>query len=75
MIFNSDDYWVYERLKGYATRLNVIPVWDLAKPEAMGALRNYRQKYFGHTPSDTTLGHIYNRIGGRLAFLNVGQST
>ena len=41
-IFNSDDYWVYERLKRYATRMETIPVPDLPKQKAMAALAKYR---------------------------------
>ncbi|PGH04980.1 hypothetical protein AJ79_06937 [Helicocarpus griseus UAMH5409] len=70
MIFNSDDYWVYERLKRYATRMEVIPVPDLPKRRAMTALRKYRQKYFNENMSESMLEEIYNKVGGRLTFLN-----
>ncbi|KAK5242880.1 hypothetical protein LTR16_008218, partial [Cryomyces antarcticus] len=43
MVFNSDDYWVYERMKKYATRLEVTPITDLPKDKAILALRNYRR--------------------------------
>jgi hypothetical protein len=42
IVFNSDDYWVYERLKRYATRMETIPVPDLPKQKAMAALAKYR---------------------------------
>lgn len=70
VIFNSDDYWVYERLKQYATRMNVIPILDLSKPKAMDALRNYRSKYRGENPSPQILEQVYDMIGGRLSFIN-----
>ena len=38
IVFNSDDYWVYERLKRYATRMEVTPILDLPKDRAMAAL-------------------------------------
>lgn len=69
MIFNSDDYWIYERLKQYATRMNVMPILDLNKPKAISALRNYRNKYRREDPSAEMLEQIYDRVGGRLAFL------
>ncbi|KAF2151043.1 hypothetical protein K461DRAFT_279818 [Myriangium duriaei CBS 260.36] len=69
-IFNSDDYWVYERLKQYATRLQVIPIRDLPKDKAEVALRKYREKYFRETPSPDVLSEVYARVGGRLSFLN-----
>ncbi|KAF2139559.1 uncharacterized protein K452DRAFT_328013 [Aplosporella prunicola CBS 121167] len=70
VVFNSDDYWVYERLKLFATRMEVTPVKDLPKFKALAALRLYRMKYFGQAPSDEDLEYIYNRVGGRLSFLN-----
>ncbi|PGH32924.1 hypothetical protein GX50_04268 [[Emmonsia] crescens] len=70
MIFNSDDYWVYERLKRYGTRMEIIPVPDLPKDRALVALRQYRQKYFNETLDDSILEKVYEKVGGRLTFLN-----
>lgn len=67
---NSDDYWVYERLKRYATRMEVIRVTDLPKGRALDALKKYRKQYYGEELSQEVLEEIYNRIGGRLSFLN-----
>ncbi|EAW09657.1 ATP-binding protein [Aspergillus clavatus NRRL 1] len=69
-VFNSDDYWVYERLKRNATRMEVIPVRDLPKGAAMAALKRYRKRYFGEDLSDDILQTIYDKVGGRLSFLN-----
>ncbi|KAL4885090.1 hypothetical protein BJY04DRAFT_181362 [Aspergillus karnatakaensis] len=69
-VFNSDDYWVYERLKRYATRMETIPIADLSKGQAMTALRKYRQEYFNERLSDEILQEIYNKVGGRLSFLS-----
>ncbi|KAL1955172.1 hypothetical protein VTO42DRAFT_8937 [Malbranchea cinnamomea] len=70
MIFNSDDYWVYERLKRYASRMEVIPVPDLPRKTAMQAFRQYRMKYFNEVPPDDVIERIYRKVGGRLTFLN-----
>ncbi|KAH7322742.1 hypothetical protein B0I35DRAFT_407183 [Stachybotrys elegans] len=70
MIFNSDDYWVYERLKLLATRMEVIPVTDLPKDQALNALAKYRQRYYREAPSQQELEDVYQRVGGRLSFLN-----
>lgn len=71
MVFNSDDYWVYERLKRYATRMEVLPVLDLPKDRAITALRKYRGRYFPEQNlSSEILTRIYDRVGGRLTFLN-----
>lgn len=69
-MFNSDDYWVYERLKQYATRMEVLPVLDLDKDQALGALRQYRSRYYKEEPSQDILEQVYDRIGGRLTFLS-----
>ncbi|KAH9904281.1 hypothetical protein F4778DRAFT_731967 [Xylariomycetidae sp. FL2044] len=70
MIFNTDDYWVYEQLKQLATRMEVMSVTDLQKPQAIGALRMYRHKYFGEQVDSKILEEVYDRVGGRLSFLN-----
>ena len=36
----------------------------------MSALRNYRIKYFNEAPSHDMLEKVYDRVGGRLTFLN-----
>jgi hypothetical protein len=69
VIFNSDDYWIYERLKQYATRMNVIPILDLNKPKSISALANYRAKFHGEQPSVELLEQIYDKVGGRLSYL------
>lgn len=69
-VFNSDDYWVYERLKRYAARMEVIPVSDLPKDKAIAALRNYRKQYFSEEPPYEALESIYDKVGGRLSYLN-----
>ncbi|KAI9806290.1 MAG: hypothetical protein M1825_006405 [Sarcosagium campestre] len=76
VVLNSDDYWPYERLKQYATRMQVMPVLDLKKTESLQALRNYRLRYFNEDVSQTTLERVYDKVGGRLTFLNrVAKST
>ena len=69
VVFNSDDYWIYERLKQYATRMNVIPILDLNKPKSISALANYREKFHGEKPSSGLLEEIYDKVGGRLSYL------
>lgn len=70
MVFNSDDYWVYERLMQLATRMEVMSITDLPKAHAMDALSKYRRKYFKEEPSSKILAEVYDRVGGRLTFLN-----
>ncbi|KAI7053772.1 hypothetical protein KC327_g18676 [Hortaea werneckii] len=70
VIFNSDDYWVYERLKQYATRMNIIPILDLSKSKAITALRNYRVKFRNENPSPKVLEQVYDMVGGRLSYLS-----
>lgn len=70
VIFNSDDYWVYERLKQYATRMQILPVLDLPKDEAIAALSRYRKRYYKEEPDLNILKKVYDQVGGRLSFLN-----
>ncbi|KAK8012602.1 hypothetical protein PG991_009977 [Apiospora marii] len=70
MIFNTDDYWVYERFKQLAARMEVISVADLPKTQAVAALRKYRAKYFKENVPPSILEQVYDRVGGRLNFLN-----
>lgn len=70
MVFNSDDYWVYDRLKLLATRMEVTSITDLPRFQAISALQKYRQKYFKEAPKPEILSEVYDRVGGRLTFLN-----
>lgn len=70
VVFNSDDYWVYERLKQYATRMQILPVLDLPKDEAIAALLQYRKKYYKEEPDLNILKKVYDHVGGRLSYLN-----
>jgi hypothetical protein len=70
MVLNTDDYWVYERLKQLATRMEVVKVTDLPKIQAIVALQKYRERYFHEQPSVAILEEVYDRVGGRLTFLN-----
>lgn len=70
VVFNSDDYWVYERLKQYATKMEVTPVGDLPKGRAVMALKNYRMKYFEEETPMEVLEEVYDKVGGRLTYLN-----
>lgn len=69
-ILNSDDYWVYERLKRYATRMEVVSVSDLPKQKAMDALKRYRRQFCHEDLPSSVLEHVYDTVGGRLSFLN-----
>lgn len=70
MVFNTDDYWVYERLKLLATRMEVLSITDLPKNEALTALQKYRGRYHGENVDRSILEEVYDRVGGRLSFLN-----
>ncbi|KAL9069959.1 MAG: hypothetical protein Q9157_005975 [Trypethelium eluteriae] len=70
MIINSDDYWVYERLKQLATRMEVTAIMDLSKQKAMQALKRFRLKYYNEEPSLSVLEQVYDKVGGRLNYLN-----
>lgn len=65
VIFNSDDYWVYERLRKLATRLEVVNFKDLGRKEALAALQNSRMRFYNEKISDTVANQVYDLVGGR----------
>ena len=72
VVLNSDDYWIYEKMKNLAVRMEVLPVLDLAKDEAVTALQRYRSAKFSEDFRESTslLEQVYDKVGGRLTFLN-----
>jgi len=46
------------------------PVLDLPKNQAIAALATYREKFKGENPPMGILEKVYDRIGGRLSYLN-----
>ncbi|KAK6201522.1 uncharacterized protein RJT21DRAFT_120583 [Scheffersomyces amazonensis] len=69
ILFNSDDYWVYEKLKKLGTRLELINVRDFNRKETISSLKYIRHKYFRNDPqhqlTDEICHQIYDLIGGR----------
>lgn len=71
MIFNLDDYWVYEKLKKLGTRLELINVRDLSRQETVKALQYSRETHFPSNKfphlklNDELNNQIYDLIGGR----------
>lgn len=70
MIFISDDYWLFEKLKTFATRLQVINFEDTQLEEASKILKSSRIKFFQESLDDQKCEAIYNIIGGRPQHLN-----
>ena len=44
---SSDDYWVYERLKQHATRMELVPICDIPRADAITALSTHRLARYG----------------------------
>lgn len=69
IVFNSDDYWVYEKLKKLGTRMELINVRDFSRADLVKALQYVRQRYFRSEPdqalSEKQCHQVYNWIGGR----------
>lgn len=67
MVFNSDDYWVYEKLKQLGTRLELINVRDFNRYETVNALKFIRHRYFplDKVLKDDMCNAVYDLIGGR----------
>jgi len=70
MVFNSDDYWVFERMRQYATRMSIVTISDLPKSAAIQALRKHRMLHYSEDPPESLLDKVYDRVGGRLTFIN-----
>lgn len=70
VLFCSDDYIVYEKLKHYASRMELITVQDLPKEMAISALRRYRAKHHADQDMEGDLEKIYQLVGGRLSYLS-----
>lgn len=71
IIFNSDDYWIYEKLKRLGTRLELINVRDFDRAETVSVLKFIRGKFYPPKDrpdlalSDKMCNQIYDLIGGR----------
>jgi hypothetical protein len=65
MVFNSDDYWFYQRLKKLGTRLDVININDFSRQHTVQALKRARRKFFGEEVNLELANRVYNLIGGR----------
>ncbi|CAG8640885.1 8072_t:CDS:2, partial [Paraglomus occultum] len=67
MVFNTDDYSVYERLKRDAARMEVVRIEDLELKDAVKFLKDKRHN---KEPDEVYEQYVRERVGGRLAFLN-----
>lgn len=71
MVFNSDDYWIYEKLKRLGTRLELIHVRDFNRKETVNVLQFIRHKFYPPNKypelqfDEDTCHKIYDLIGGR----------
>lgn len=50
--------------------MEIIPVTDLPKDKAIAALKSFRDHYFHEQLAPGTLEAVYNKVGGRLSYLN-----
>ena len=49
--------------------MELIPVCDLPRPQALEALQQYREKFYDETVPQSILEEVYQKVGGRLTFL------
>ncbi|CAG8686906.1 10735_t:CDS:2, partial [Ambispora leptoticha] len=70
MVFNTDDYSVYERMKRDASRMEVIRISDLSYEMAVKYLKSRRTKNNFHESDEVIERIVRDRVGGRLSFLN-----
>ena len=50
--------------------MEVIPISDLPKHKAIAALKSFRKQYFKEELSPEILESVYQKVGGRLSYLN-----
>lgn len=71
MVFNSDDYWIYEKLKRLGTRLELIHVRDFNRKETINVLQFIRHKFYPPAKypelqfDESICNKVYDLIGGR----------
>ncbi|GMM28533.1 hypothetical protein DAMA08_012490 [Martiniozyma asiatica (nom. inval.)] len=70
MVFLSDDYWLFEKMKNVSTRLEVLNFSDVSEPQAIKILKSSREKYLHETLPTDDCKKIYKLIGGRPQHLN-----
>jgi len=58
MVFCSDDYWVYERLKQHATQMELVPISDIPRGQAVTALSQHRLTRYGLEESPEILSRV-----------------
>lgn len=63
MIFNSDDYWLYERLKKLGTRLEVVTIKDLDRAQSVQAFQLARLRARGISCDVETANRVYDLVG------------
>lgn len=77
VVFVSDEYWIEERLRPFATRMRVLPVHDVPRSVVVPSLRDFRARHFGEVggrfegeEGDARLQRVYDKVGGRMRFLS-----
>lgn len=66
MLFNLDDYWVYEKLKKLGTRLELINVRDFNRAQTLSLLKFIRSRFLPEKPlNDEQCHQVYDLVGGR----------
>ncbi|KAI9904593.1 hypothetical protein N3K66_001122 [Trichothecium roseum] len=75
VVFVSDEYWIEERLRPFATRMRVLPVHDVPRSVVVPSLRDFRARHFGEVggdfdDDDSRLQRVYDKVGGRMRFLS-----
>ncbi|GAA5955327.1 hypothetical protein JCM8115_001916 [Rhodotorula mucilaginosa] len=72
MVFLTDNYWVFDRLRRNATRMHVLSVRDLTPHETFDYLSGTHARHFPDEPpiSKAQSLRIWDLIGGRLSYLS-----
>ncbi|GAA5981417.1 hypothetical protein JCM10908_004103 [Rhodotorula pacifica] len=72
MVFLTDNYWVFDRLRRNATRMHVLSVRDLTPHETFEYLSGTHARHYPDAEPITKAQslRVWDLIGGRLAYLS-----
>lgn len=71
VVFATDDFWPFNLLRERASRMHVVPIYDLDNKEALRATNLMRQKIANVQAADQEeLHETIKLLGGRLAYLS-----
>ncbi|KAH8916609.1 hypothetical protein BT69DRAFT_1340018 [Atractiella rhizophila] len=69
MVFNSDDAWIFDKMKKFGSRMRVLSISDLDQNSAMKMIKAIRLRHFGEKVCEKDAFKIWDIVGGRPSYL------